>query len=320
MPGQIAQRRWAAVLVLLVTALLASACGSQAGSVTTTPGSGSDAGKLQVVASFYPIAYFTERIGGDAIEVFNPVPPGAEPHDLELSPRTVQRVQGSRVLLYLGGGFQPAIDRALETLQGQGLQVVEVSEGIAMQPGVPHEGESADGALDPHVWLDPRNAKVMVDNIENALVEANPANEVTYRANADALRGDLDELDGQMEQGLGACARSEIVTSHAAFGYLARHYGLEEVPISGLSPEAEPSPARLSDVIRLVKERGVTHIFFETLVEPRVAEVIAAETGAETLVLNPIEGLTEAQAASGADYFSLMRENLSNLRTALDCR
>jgi zinc transport system substrate-binding protein len=303
-----------------VTALLASACGNQAGPATPTAGSGSGVGKLQVVASFYPIAYFTERIGGDAIEVFNPVPPGAEPHDLELSPRTVERIQGSQVLFYLGGGFQPAIDRALDTLQAQGLRVVDVSEGIAMQPGAHREGESPDGALDPHIWLDPRNARVMADNIVNALVDADPENEEAYRANAGALRDDLDELDVEMEQGLGDCARNEIVTSHAAFGYLARRYGLEEVPISGLSPEAEPSPARLSEVIQMVMERGVTHIFFETLAEPRVAEVIAAETGAETLVLNPIEGLTEEQAASGADYFTLMRENLSNLRTALDCK
>jgi zinc transport system substrate-binding protein len=313
MPG-----RLSTIAALLALTLMLAGCG--AGQATPSPDTGEGAGKLHVVASFYPIEYFAKRIGGDAVEVFNPVPPGAEPHDLELSPRTVERIQGSQVLLYLGGGFQPAIDRALDTLEVPGLLAVDVSTGITLEPGVPGAGEGVEGGLDPHIWLDPRFAKTMSGSIESALTKADSAREATYRASADKLRAELDALDSEMGKGLASCAREEIVTSHAAFGYLARRYGLEEVPISGLSPEAEPSPARLSAVIALVKERGVTHIFFETLVEPRVAEVIAAETGAKTMVLNPIEGLTAEQAAAGADYFDLMRENLANLRTALDCR
>lgn len=299
--------------------LVLAGCGGQA---TPSPDADVGTGKMQVVASFYPIAYFAGRIGGDSVAVFNPVPPGAEPHDLELSPRTVERIQGSQLLFYLGGGFQPAIDRALETLEGVGLPAVDVSAGVTLEPGMHEDGDGgeAQSGLDPHIWLDPEYAKTIGETMAKALIEADPEREAAYRANADRLLVELDALDAEMVQGLSSCERNEIVTSHSAFGYLARRYGLDEVPISGLSPEAEPSPARLNEVIELVKQKGVTHIFFETLVEPRVAEVIAAETGAQTLVLNPIEGLTEDQVAAGADYFTLMRENLANLGTALGCK
>jgi zinc transport system substrate-binding protein len=316
MSARIAAGRIVTLAAAMALALALAGC---SGGTQTTPQPGRDGG-LQVVASFYPIAFFAERIAGDSAQVFNPVPPGAEPHDLELSPRTVERVQSADLLLYLGGGFQPAVDRALDTLKGSGLVAADVSEGITKVPAQNEEGTQQSGALDPHVWLDPQYATVMANNIERALAQADPANEATYRANADKLRADLDALDSEFRQGLSGCARKDIVVSHAAFGYLARRYGLVEVPVSGLSPEAEPSPSRLNEVIKFVREHDVKYIFFETLVSPRVGEVIAGETGAQTLVLNPVEGLTEEQAAAGADYFSLMRENLANLRIGLDCK
>ncbi len=319
MPARVALWRAVAAVAIVIVGLGLAACGGTADG-TPAVGTGSEHGQVQVVASFYPIAYLAERIGGEKVGVFNPVPPGAEPHDLELSPRAVERIQGSQVLLYLGGGFQPAIDRALQTLEGNGLAATDVSQGVDKMPATDVEGTPEPGALDPHIWLDPRYAKVMSENIESALIKADPANEAAYRANGEKLRVDLAALDAEMERGLSECARKEIVTSHAAFGYLARRYGLVEVPVSGLSPESEPSPARLNEVINLAKQRAVKYIYFETLVSPRVAEVIANEVNAQTLVLNPIEGLTEEQAASGADYFSLMRENVANLRTGQGCK
>ena len=319
MPAKVEPQRAGVTVALVIAGLVLAACGGTPDG-TPTVGTGSEHGKVQVVASFYPIAYLAERTGGEKVDVFNPVPPGAEPHDLELSPRAVERIQGSQVLLFLGGGFQPSIDRALETLEGNGLTAVDVSEGVDKMPATDVEGTPEPGALDPHIWLDPRYAQVMSEDIESSLVRADPANEAAYRANGEKLRADLDALDAEMQQGLSNCARKEIVTSHAAFGYLARRYGLVEVPVSGLSPESEPSPARLNEVINLAKQRAVKYIYFETLVSPRVAEVIANEVNAQTLVLNPIEGLTEEQTASGADYFSLMRENLANLRTGQGCK
>ena len=308
LPGKVA------AMVALPALFLAACNGSSPG-----PGTGG----VQVVASFYPIEYFAKRIGGELVDVHNPVPPGAEPHDLELTPRSIERIQNARVFLYQGRGFQPAVDRALDTVKGPNLITKDVSEGIDLLGGSAEhdEGEGASQALapDPHIWLDPVRAQTISQNIADALAEADPANAQTYSSNAAKLKGELQELDSEFEEGLATCKRDEIITSHAAFTYLAARYGLEQVSISGISPESEPSPARLQEIISFAREHDAKYIFFETLVEPSVSELVANEIGAQTLVLNPIEGLTEEQAAEGADYFSLMRENLANLRIALEC-
>jgi zinc transport system substrate-binding protein len=311
-----------AFAVLVIVGFITTACDSGTGGGGGTPTSTQGAGpRLSVVASFYPIEYFARRVGGEHVDVFNPVPPGAEPHDLELTPRSIERIQNSGVFLYLGEGFQPAVDRALDTIKSPGLVIRDAADGVERAGGSDeHEGEGEQGGLDPHIWLDPSLAEGIADNIAGALVEADPHNAATYDANAAKLKSDLAALDAEFQQGLAACERKEIITSHAAFGYLARRYGLEQVPISGLSPEAEPSPARLQEIIIFAREHNARYIFFETLVEPKVADLIAREVGAQTLVLNPIEGLTEEQISQGADYFSVMRENLANLKTALDCR
>jgi zinc transport system substrate-binding protein len=279
---------------------------------------------MLVSASFYPIEILARRVGGDLIEVYNPVPPGVEPHDLELTPRAIERIQQSRVFLYLGRGFQPAIDRALDTIKNEQTIDKDVSVGIDLMPASPDEGEHVeegnDAAYDQHIWLDPLLAQAMTSNIAEALSQADPQHQAAYNANAEKLRSELAALDEEYKVGFKSCARKEIITSHAAFGYLTRRYGLEQLAVSGLSPETEPSPARMQEVINLAKERDAKYIFFETLADPRVAQVIAEGAGAQTLVLNPIEGLTEEQVKEGKDYFSLMRENLSNLKLALDCQ
>jgi len=182
-----------------------------------------------------------------------------------------------------------------------------------------NQGNSPAASVDPHIWLDPINAQTVVSNIADTLIKADPGNEATYRANSDKVRADLGTLDDQYKEGLKSCKRKEIITSHAAFAYLAKRYGLVQVPLTGLSPEAEPSPARLQEIVQFAKDHNVKYIFFETLVEPKVSEVVAKEVGAQTLVLNPIEGLTDAQVKAGADYMSIMRDNLANLKTALEC-
>jgi zinc transport system substrate-binding protein len=303
--------KFSGVLLLLAVALL-SACG------TNAPASG----RINIAASFYPIEYMARIVGGDLADVYNPVPPGVEPHDLELTPRTIERIQNSKVFLYLGHGFQPSIDRALDTVTGPATISKDVSEGVDLLPAVEHEEEEAvEGeALDPHIWLDPIKAEKMVSNIEQALSEADPANKSAYSSNAEKLRGQLSALDDEFKHGLANCTRKELVTSHAAFAYIAQRYGLEQVPVSGISPEAEPSPAQLKEIIAFAKEHDTRYIFFETLVDPKVAELIASEVGAQTLVLNPIEGLTTDQQKEGSDYFAIMRQNLENLKLALDCK
>jgi zinc transport system substrate-binding protein len=291
------------ILILTLVALVAG-CG----------GSASSGGRTDIVAAFYPLAFAAERVGGNAVSVTNLTPPGAEPHDVELSARDVERVRSADFVFYLGSGFQPALERAVEGASGK---AVDALGGLDLHEGDGHEGNEhagdaeSDASVDPHVWLDPVRYAKVVGRIGGALGRPQAAR---------AMRDELEQLDAQFRTGLRTCARHEIVTSHAAFGYLAERYGLEEIALTGLSPEAEPSPRELERVVREVREHGATTVFFETLVSPRLAVTVARETGAHTAVLNPLEGLTEDELERGEDYFSIMRANLAALRKALGCR
>lgn len=249
-----------------------------------------------VVAAFYPLAFAAERIAPGA-ELKNLTPPGAEPHDLELTPQDVKDVQAADLVLLMGEGFQPQ----LESAAGDGDGVARLLD----TPGL----ELASG--DPHVWLDPVRFRVVADAIAGRLGD---------RRAAEELDDELAGLDREFESGLAECKRREIVTGHEAFEYLADRYGLKQVAISGISPEAEPTPSDLERAAGTVRDTGATTVFSETLVSPKLSETVARETGAETAVLNPIEGLTPAERDRDADYFSVMRENLAALREALDCR
>jgi zinc transport system substrate-binding protein len=250
-----------------------------------------------VVASFYPLAYAAEEVGDGRVDVTNLTPAGSEPHDLEVSPQDVAAIREADLVLLLGRDFQPQ----LEDAAGSGRRVLRLLDtpGLALHPNG-----------DPHVWLDPLRYAKIVGRVGQALREP---------AAAARLQERLRALDREYAKGLAHCERHEIVTSHEAFGYLAERYGLEQVAITGLSPEVEPEPAKLQQVVELVRMRGVTTIYFETLVSPRIAETVARETGASTAVLDPIEGLTKDELAHGDDYFSLMRKNLRTLREGLGC-
>ncbi|MET7710513.1 metal ABC transporter substrate-binding protein [Micromonospora sp. NPDC005413] len=300
------------------TALLALGAGA---GCSTGSAAGADPQRVDVVAAFYPLQFLAERIGGDAVRVTNLAKPGAEPHDLELSPSQVGQVTEAELIVYLKG-FQPAVDDAVE--QNGGDRTFDVT---SVQPlldatagGHDHEGEEGHaeetGGKDPHVWLDPTRLAGIGDQLAQRLGKADPDNAADYTARAAALRADLTTLDGEFRNGLATCQRREIVTSHAAFGYLADRYQLDQVGITGLSPDVEPSPQRLAHVIEEAKEHHATTIFFETLVSPKVAETIAGQVGAKTAVLDPIEGLA---AGSNGDYLSVMRTNLQTLQTALSC-
>ena len=266
-------------------------------------GGGSSSDDRTVVAAFYPLALAAEQIGGDGISVRNLTPPGVEPHDLELSGSDIRTIADADLVLYLGGGFQPALEDAIDSASAQGvnlLDAVETSEG----------GEAEDG-VDPHVWLDPVRYAAIAERI---------GEELGRGPQAEPFVAKVEALDREFRRGLSRCERDEIVTSHAAFGYLASRYGLKQVAITGVSPEAEPTPRDLESVVRQVRAIGATTVFFETLVSPRLAETVAREVGARTAVLDPLEGLSEQEIAAGEDYVSVMRENLAALRKALGCR
>jgi zinc transport system substrate-binding protein len=276
------------VLVLIVLVAALTACGAD----SSSSDDGSD--RLDVVAAFYPLAWAVEQVAGDTVQLRNLTPPGTEPHDVELTARDVERIRSADIVFYLGGGFQPAVEDAVEGAGGEAIDLLVDPVG-----------------RDPHVWLDPIRFAEVVERVAGALDRQDAAAEPV---------AELRALDREFERGLLRCQRREIVTAHEAFGYLARRYGLTQVAITGLSPEAEPTPQRLEEVIDRVRKTGATTVFFETLVSPRLADTVARETGAHTAVLNPIEGLTDEQVAAGEDYVSVMRENLATLRKALGCR
>lgn len=287
---------------------------------------------LSVVASFYPLWEFTRQVAGDRATVTVLVPPGVEPHDWEPAPQDVARLERAQVFVYNGAGFEPWVDKLLGNLSGKGPMVAVATQGIdllpADLPGHDHgqraKGRAAAGVVsarqDPHAWLDPVLAQQQVNTIGAVLAQADPENAEQYRANAAAFRARLATLDERFRQGLGDCTRREIVAAHASFGYLAKRYRLTQMPVMGLSPESEPSPAQLAQIVRFARRHTVRYIFFETLVSPKLAETLAREVGARTLVLNPLEGLTGDEEAAGKGYVAIMGDNLTNLRAALDCR
>jgi zinc transport system substrate-binding protein len=277
-----------AIIILVCIAALVAGCGES--SLAT--------GKTRVVAAFYPLAFAAQKIGGDKVEILNLTPAGAEPHDLEVTPSTVRELRGADLVLLLGHGFQPQLEKAAGG-----------SDSVLLLLDTPGLQRYSNG--DPHVWLDPVRFSLIVKRIGSALHAPGP----TQR-----LVAQLQVLDREYRRGLAHCVRREIVTSHEAFAYLGERYGLHQVAITGLTPEAEPSPRDLQDVISIVRKTHATTIFFETLVSPRIAETVAHETGAKTAVLNPIEGLKPDEVKAGKNYFTVMRSNLAHLRAALGCR
>ncbi len=274
-----------------------------------------DSRKLQVTASFYPLYFFSQQIGGDKFDVTNVVPSGAEPHDYEPTAQDMARMEKADLIVLNGGGFEAWGDRIGKNLSSKNTVVVRASEGLMTRAAT---GESSL-TMDPHVWIDPVLAKRMVENIASGFERVDPENASYYRGNADSLIGKLSDVDAAYRNGLRVCATRNIITSHSAFGYLAAEYGLNQVSIAGLSPDAEPSPSQLAIIAQFAKTNNVQYIFFESLASPKLSQTIATEIGAKTLVLNPIEGLSEENIARGEDYFSVMRENLENLQTALQC-
>ena len=301
----------------LAATLVLSACGGSDGSAEAA----SD-GRLDVAVGLYPYQFVAERVGGPDVAVTNLTSPGAEPHDLELSPQQVGAVGDADVVVF-SPGFQPAVDAAVEQHAADAafdvLSAVEVREAGShghAEEGEAHEEEShEEGAeADPHVWLDPVRLGTIAAALAERLAESDPDGADGYRSRAAALQSELGALDDDLRAGLASCERTQVVTSHEAFGYLTDAYGLEQVAVAGLSPDDEASPKRLAEVAAQAERDGVTTIFFEELVSPKVAQSLAREVGAQAQVLSPLEGPPE-----DGDYVTAMRANLTTLRTALGC-
>lgn len=271
---------------------------------------------ISVAASFYPLHFFASQIAGNKAHVINLTPAGAEPHDFEPSTKDVGIIEDSDLVLINGVGFEPWAEKIKANLKNSSVKFEPIAEGLANMEIV-EEGELI---RDPHVWLDPVLAKQQVLKISQLFIQIDPQNKLIYEMNSKDLTNQLEELNRQFEQGLSQCSQKEFITSHSAFAYLASRYGIKQVSIAGLSPDQEPSPKELAQVTTFAKSNNVKYIFFETLVSPRLSQAVAQEIGAQTLVLNPLEGIEEEEQKAGRNYFTIQAENLKNLKIALQCK
>ncbi|WP_405838209.1 metal ABC transporter substrate-binding protein [Streptomyces platensis] len=305
----------AGVSVLGLLAL--SACSPSGGART-------EDGKLRVTASFYPMEFLARQIGGKHVEVTSLTKPGAEPHDLELSPQQTAQLGESGAVLYLKG-LQPAVDEAvaqsgakhvadaaaLTSLEEHGTEV----DGHHHTTGDNHSHSESEGGKDPHIWLDPVRYAEVAKGVNKTLAKADPDHKAAYQKNTDALVKKLDGLNTAFKDGLKKRSSDTFLTTHAAFGYLAERYGLTEEAISGLDPEAEPSAKRIRDLHTLAREHHVSTVFFETIANPATAKALAGDLHLKTDVLDPLEGINAK--SRGTDYFGVQRANLAALQKAL---
>jgi zinc transport system substrate-binding protein len=279
-----------------------------------------DGGPVTVAAAFYPLAEAARQVGGDAVRVTDLTPAGAEPHDLELSSKKVDALEDADVVLIMGRRFQPAVEDVAARRSSGTVTILDDLEATKTVKGeVADEDEASSAALDPHVWLDPVQMAEIVAVVADALEEVAPEHRAAFAANAQRYRDELSKLDDELRAGLDTCERTDIVTAHAAFGWLAKRYHLHQEGIVGIVADQEPDARRLAALADLVAAKRITTIFTETLVSPAIAKALADEAGVRTAVLDPLEGLTKRNAAAGADYLSVMRSNLAILRTALGC-
>ncbi|MFF7875034.1 metal ABC transporter substrate-binding protein [Streptomyces californicus] len=330
----------AGAVALGLTAL--SACS------TSDAADGGDGGKLKVTASFYPMQFLAERIGGEHVAVTSLTKPGVEPHDLELTPRQIGSISESDYVLYLKG-IQPAVDDAIKqsgvkntvdaatltTLENHGSEVSGHDHGHEGEEHADehgHEGEEAheehsegdghnhgeEGGADPHIWLDPVKYAEVAKGVGKSLEKADPDHAADYKKNTETLVAELDKLNTAYESGLKNTATRTFITTHSAFGYLAERYGLTQQGIAGIDPEAEPSPARIQEIHTIAEKEKATTVFFETLASDRTAKTLAKDTGLKTGVLDPLEGITDK--SRGADYIEVMESNLTALQKALGAK
>lgn len=286
------------VVILSMVLLVAVGCGKEPAA---------PAGKVVVAASFYPMAEFTRQIGGELVQVDTLIADGVEPHDWEPTARDLTKLGSAKLFVY-NGGVETWAEPALTAVREQKVRSVEAGRGLF---------DAQATQVDPHVWLSPKKALLEVVAITNALVQADPQHAETYKRNSAAYQKQLQALDQRLTQVAAQAQQKTFVTTHAAFGHLASDYGLEQIAIMGISPDAEPTPADLQNLIKTIQAKNVKYVFFETLVSPRVAQTVAEAAGAKTLVLDPLEGLSAEGRQHGDDYLKIMARNIDNLELAL---
>lgn len=328
-----------------VSLILLAACSNTSNTSKTEENSDK---KLTIMTSIYPLYDFTSKIAGDRAAVINLVPPGAEPHDFEPTPKDMVNLSKADIFIYNGGGYESWIEDVLNGIDQKDMSIINTSEKLELltleetsgedshdhgedaghieestheektghTEETAHEEEEHAEEFDPHFWLDPLRAKQMAELIKDQLIKVDADGKDVYEKNFNELASEFDSLNAEFESALANPSQKQVIVSHAAFGYLTNRYGLEQVAITGLSPSDEPSPKELQEIIDFARKNQIKYIMFETLVSPKVAETVQDKIGAEALTLNPLEGLTQKEIEEGKDYFSVMRENLKSLKKA----
>jgi zinc transport system substrate-binding protein len=272
-------------------------------------------GKLEVVASFFPLYDFARNVGGDRVEVSLLIPPGVDPHSFELSPSDAMKLGNARVFLYNGAGLEPWVPSLLQGTDNKNLISLDTSQGIDLIASK----DSDQPGYDPHVWLDPPLAKEQVMAIRDAFIEADPAGRSYYEKNAADYTAKLDALDSEFRNATLSCRKRDILIAHATLGYFCREYGCNQIPIEGINPEAEPLPADIVSIVDQARAHNVTTVFVEKLVSPKAAQTIADEINGTTVTFNSVHGITLDEMSRGETYLSLMHENVQIIKTALEC-
>jgi zinc transport system substrate-binding protein len=307
--------------LLIIFLLMVSGCSNTAS--TKSEKTSEESKKLQIVTTFYPMYYFAKKVAGDSANVELLIPNGAEPHDWEPTAKDMAKIQDADVFIYNSQYFELWTEKVLKSINDSNLKVVEASSGIKLMDALEsEEGEGPDhsentSSKDPHVWLSPVLAQQEVNTIAKALEKADPKNKDQFQKNAEALNAELADLDHLYKETTDKAKKKEFVTQHAAFGYLAKQYGLTQIPIAGLSPDVEPTLGKLTELTELTKKKNIKVIYFEEMTSSKVAETLAKEIGAKTEVLNPLEGLTKKEQEQGLDYIDVMKNNLESLKLSI---
>lgn len=300
------------ITLALLLVLISVGCGR------TVEEPGADDG-LTIYTSFYPMYFLASEIAGDKAEVISLVPAGVEPHDWEPKPKTIAELQKADMFVYNGAGMETWVESIIPTLEKSDIRIVEASKGLELlsadKANIDEDEKNLD--YDPHVWVSPVKFKQQAENIYKELVALDAANKDYYKANYERLSKELEKLDSDFREAAADFKSKVFIVSHASFGYLAAEYGLTQVAIRGVSPDAEPSPAKLAELVEISRENNIKYIFFESLVSPKLSQTLANEVGAEVLVLNDGQGISEEEIKQGKNYITIMYQNLENLKKAL---
>ncbi len=293
--------------------------------------------RLKVVASFYPLYDFAQNVGGERADVSTLIPMGVEPHEFEPTASDIRSLAEADVFIYNGAGMEPWAARTVAGAGNSGLMVIDTSKGIELleasgehgheeeggeeeEHGHEAEGHHHEGGVDPHFWLDPNLVKIQVANIRDAFIAADPEGRDEYQKNAAAYIAKLDALDSRIRLAMANCSKTDILITHATLRYFCHEYGCNQIAISGIDPEAEPSPSDLASIINQARARNISAVFFESMIDPRSAQTISEEINGAALTFNSVHGLTKEEIESGEDYISLMDANIENIKKGLDCR